>query len=671
MNRSKGLNKTLIISLVIAAVVLIVGIIIGYNYWQAEQREKQANETAELFIESLENQDYEQYTAMLSAPSLEEVNYTKEEVQERYDTIYGGIGASDITAEDILLNKNEETDEFELQYTLHMTTSLGELEPKTYQTQLHETEDGFTVDWNTHLIFPGMEPGDTVQIVFQTGERGNIFDRNGELLAGKAPAWKAGLYPAYLGEGEEKEENLQTIADAFDTTVESLEHLLSAGWVTEETFVPVTIVDEEDRPEIPGVLYQETTARSYPLEEAGAHLIGYTGEVFAEDLEENPTLQPGDIIGKSGLEATFDERLRSNRGGTIRILTGEGEEKNTLQEAPAEDGEDITLTIDSALQQEYFDAFADESGAAVVTEPTSGELLVLTSSPSYSPTKMARGISAEEYQAYAENEESPFLPRYTARYAPGSTFKAITGAIGLDNGTTTTEESHSITGYEWKKDDSWGDFVVTRIQNQPTEVDLEDAFVYSDNIFFAREVVEMGAESFMNGLTAFPFGESFDLPIAMNPAQITNSGSFDNEMLLADTAFGQGQLLMSPLHQAVFFSPFATGGELVFPKLEENVDTPENIQPITAESAEIVRNYLIQVVENPNGTGHVLNNAPFSIAAKTGTTEIQADDEENNVNTNGFLFAFDADNQNYLSVLLIEDAEGVDVVQQFSSVLSQ
>ncbi len=663
-------RKWLIIGGVFAVILLTIGGVTGYTYWQGEQRKEQAHQTAQTFVEALENQDYEQLSAMLSESSLEEAAYTREEVVERYETIYGGIGASELQAADIQLAEEKETDAFSLQYDLHMTTSLGKLAPQTHQTSLQETEEGFTVDWDTSLIFPEMAAGDTVQITMQTGERGNIFDRHGELLAGKAPAWEAGLYPASLGEGDEREENLEAIADAFDTSTEHLENLLSASWVTAETFVPVTIVEEADRAEIPGVLYQETTARAYPLGEAGAHLIGYTGEVFAEDLEENPTLQPGDIIGKSGLEATFDDRLRGGKGGTIAVLNADGETKTVLQEAPVEDGEDITITIDRTMQQTYFDAFDGESGAAVVTEPTTGELLVLTSSPSYDPTAMARGISAEAYQTYAEDERAPFLPRYTARYAPGSTFKVITGAIGLDSGTTTTEETQTITGYEWQKDESWGDHVIRRVQNRPTEVNLEEAYVFSDNIFFAREALEMGAETFMDGLAQFPFGETFDLPISMNPAQITNSGSFDNEMLLADTAYGQGQLLMSPLHQAIFYSPFATGGDLVFPALERTEEEPESIQPITPESADTVKNYLVQVVKNPNGTAHALNEAPVTIAAKTGTTEIQSQEEADRMDVNGFLLAFDAEEQSYLSVILVEDAEGVDVVRQFSSVVN-
>lgn len=671
-SRKKNTSKSNIgryIGIIIVSILLIVALIIGYKYWTGKQRKEKANEVATSFIEALEAKDYDQLTNTLSPSSLEEIGYTEEKVKERYETIYGGIGANDLEVDHMELEESEEDNSFVLRYDLNMTTSLGELETQSYETNLQEIDNDFFVAWNTHLIFPDMDEEDTIQIQFTSGKRGNILDRNGELLAGEGKAWQVGLHPAQLEEGEGKEENLQNIAKTFDINVEQLEQLLSAEWVTDESFVPFALVDEGKTPEITGVVYQETTTRSYFLGEAGAHLIGYIGEVYAEDIEEDPSLQPGDIIGKSGLEAAFDDRLRGGKGGEINILDEAGETKSTLQKAPVEDGEDITLTIDSKLQKRYFETFEGEKGGAVVTDPTSGELLVLTSSPSYDPTLMARGISGDKYQEYAESPDSPFLARYAARYAPGSTFKMITAAIGLESGTTNLEKTHTITGLQWQKDDSWGNYKVTRVSDHPTEVNLEDALIYSDNIFFAQEVLEMGAETYLEGLKKFPFDETFDLPINMKKAQISNSGSFDSQPLLADTAFGQGQLLMSPLHQAIFYSAFANNGTLTFPKLELNSNEPETMQPIEPKTAETIEKILVQVVEDSNGTAHVLNKSPLSLAAKTGTAEFKGEEEGND--TNGFVVAFDAENHSFLSTIFIEDKSGSSVANQFASVLAQ
>jgi penicillin-binding protein len=664
----KGKNKGLYIGIAAAVVVVIVAVVIGYNYWSAERRKERANQTAQTFIEQVEGQAYGELAHSVSSASLADISYSPQDVEERYETVYGGIGVTDVTAKNIDLAENEETSEYTLTYDLQMTTSLGELSPQSYSTTFHEMDDEFRVNWAPSLIFPEMEEGDTVRINFTSGARGSILDRNGELLAGAGPVWEAGLYPALLGDGEEQRENLEIIAETFETSVDYLENELAAAWVTPESFVPFTIVEEGETPDVTGVVYQETSARTYPLGEAGAHLIGYIGEVFAEDIEENPTLQAGDTIGKSGLEAAYDERLRGQRGGEITIQNSEGEVQRTLQEAPVEDGEDVTLTIDGNMQEEYYDQFGGSSGAAVVTKPTTGELLVLTSAPSYDPTLMARGISADAYEEYMENPELPFLPRYTARYAPASTFKVITAAIGLDSNTTTLDETRSINGLEWQRDDSWGNYQVTRVSEQPTEVNLVDALIYSDNIFFAQEAIEMGAETYLDGLRAFPFGESFDLPISMEPAQISNSGSIDSEMLLSDTSFGQGELLLSPIHQAIFYSPFVNEGELVFPKLEADADNAESIQPISLEAAETVNDILIDVVENPAGTAHGLNNSSYSLAAKTGTGEFQAVDAEDENDINGFLLTYDAENQSFLSLILVEGTGGSNVAEQFAPV---
>ena len=197
--------------------MLIVAGIVGYNYWTQKQREEQANEAAQSFIDALENQDYEQLSTLVSPSSLEEIDYSKEDVQERYETIYGGVDATDIIAENMQLNEDEESQQYVFQYDLQMTTSLGELSPQTYQTSFQETENGFTVNWEPSLIFGEMDLGDTVQIRVTSGKRGNIFDRNGGITSRRRPCVASRIASSSLEDGEEQEENLKTIADTFDT----------------------------------------------------------------------------------------------------------------------------------------------------------------------------------------------------------------------------------------------------------------------------------------------------------------------------------------------------------------------------------------------------------------------------------------------------------------------
>ena len=142
-------------------------------------------------------------------------------------------------------------------------------------------------------------------------------------------------------------------------------------------------------------------------------------------------------------------------------------------------------------------------------------------------------------------------------------------------------------------------------------------------------------------------------------------------MILSDTAYGQGELLISPIQQAIFFSPFANEGELVYPVLELNQEDPEVSQPVTSESANIITELLIQVAESPNGTAHLLHDSPLTLAAKTGTTEVQSAENEGENNSDGFLLVFDADAHTFLSIILIEDSTGSQVVEQFAPLLEQ
>lgn len=637
-----------------AALLVLGGGYYGYTVYQDRQEEAAAKKALTSFIDALADQKYSDLPAFVSEDSLASTGFTADEVSAKYEAIFTGIGAESFKASGIEVTPNDKhSDQFNFQYNGSLTTSLGELTELSYSGTITVADNEAKIDWSPQLIFPGMEGQDKVSISVDNATRGEILDRNNEPLAENGTLYQLGVVPGQLGTGDEKNANIKAIAERFDLTEEAIEQALGQSWVQDELFVPLKIIEPTD--EMPtGTSLKETTGRTYPLGEAAAQLIGYLGNVTAEDIEKDETLASNGQIGRSGLEAAFDKELRGENGGKIAITDEDGAEKAVLLEKERADGKDIQLTIDAQAQKTAFDSLQNQAGATVVTEPKTGDLLVLASSPSYDPNKMTQGISQEDYDAYEQNEDLPFISRFATAYAPGSTFKAITGAIGLENGTIDPTQSIAIDGLKWQKDSSWGDYFVTRVTDVAS-VNLKDALVYSDNIYMAQQTLSMGEDAFRDGLSKLIFGETLDLPIAMNPAQISNEDSFNSDILLADTGYGQGELLLNPIQQAAIYSVFANQGKLVYPRLVKEAEQKDK-EVFKAETIDQINQDLTAVVSDPNGTAHSLAALNIPLAAKTGTAEIKEKQDEKG-QENSFLFAFDSQDQGFLMVSMLEDRQ--------------
>lgn len=636
------------------ALLVLGGGYYGYTVYQDRQEEAAAKKALTSFIDALADQKYSDLPAFVSEDSLASTGFTADEVSAKYEAIFTGIGAESFKASGIEVTPNDkDSDQFNFQYNGSLTTSLGELTELSYSGTITVADNEAKIDWSPQLIFPGMEGQDKVNISVDNATRGEILDRNNEPLAENGTLYQLGVVSGQLGTGDEKNANIKAIAERFDLTEEAIEQALGQSWVQDELFVPLKIIEPTD--EMPtGTSLKETTGRTYPLGEAAAQLIGYLGNVTAEDIEKDETLASNGQIGRSGLEAAFDKELRGENGGKIAITDEDGAEKAVLLEKERADGKDIQLTIDAQAQKTAFDSLQNQAGATVVTEPKTGDLLVLASSPSYDPNKMTQGISQEDYDAYEQNEDLPFISRFATAYAPGSTFKAITGAIGLENGTIDPTQSIAIDGLKWQKDSSWGDYFVTRVTDVAS-VNLKDALVYSDNIYMAQQTLSMGEDAFRDGLSKLIFGETLDLPIAMNPAQISNEDSFNSDILLADTGYGQGELLMNPIQQAAIYSVFANQGKLVYPRLVKEAEQKDK-EVFKAETIDQINQDLTAVVSDPNGTAHSLAALNIPLAAKTGTAEIKEKQDEKG-QENSFLFAFDSQDQGFLMVSMLEDRQ--------------
>ncbi|AOZ88024.1 penicillin-binding protein [Bacillus xiamenensis] len=617
-------------------------------------KEKEALQTAQSFTNQLKKKDFTKLADEVTSTSLKGNDFSKKQLAEKYDNIFSGIGAHDVNISKLKVEKQDKGDGYEFTYDVTMKTSLGKLNKLSYKGVLSKEDNQWKVDWKPNLIFPQMEKRDTIKVKSDPAVRGSIVDRKGRALAETTGGNALGIIPGKLGTGKTKESHIKKISSAFDIDEEFIQNQLKQTWVTDDTFVPLkSMLEQMQIPkDVSGVTYQPKEMRYYPYNEAAAHLTGYVGKANADDIKRNPALKADQIIGKTGLEYTFDQNLRGQDGGSILIVHDETGIEETLQKTERKDGKTVKLTIDASLQKKAYQQLKGEKGAVTIMNPSSGDLLALVSTPSYDVNLMTNGVTPKQYRAYSENPDLPFQARYASRYAPGSTFKTITAAIGLETGVTKPNKVRTIHGLKWQKDQSWGNYQITRVHDKE-HVNMVDALVYSDNIYFGQEALEIGKDTYEKKVKTFGFGEDLHMPFTMKPAQVSNDG-IQSDILLADSAYGQGELLMSPIEQIHAYSPFATGGKLVYPRVIQDEKTASPKQIIKEDSANKVKDTLTQVVTNSNGTAHSLQIKGADIAAKTGTAELKSKQGATDGTENGFLLAFHPKKEDYILIGMIE-----------------
>lgn len=564
--------------------------------------------------------------------------------------------------EDAEWNEEEPAD-FPVQ--VKMDTVAGPVEFEQNMTLLHEThgeEENWFVEWNPSFIFPQLEAEDKIQIERVQAARGEILDRNGLALAINGGGFNIGIVPEKFTDESKKAE----LAKLLGITAESIDQKLGQSWVKPELFVPIAKLARTDTEtidaaiKIPGVAAQNTPMREYPYGAALSHVTGYIGSITAEQLEERKDqgYTANDQIGRGGMEGVLEERLRGTDGLKIWIdKPVEGIDPITVAEKPVENGETVQLTIDAELQKKTYDAMKGEPGTSAALNPKTGETLALVSSPGFDPNEFMLGISGTRYKELEEDPKNPLFNRFRAAYAPGSTLKPVTAAIGMEAGTLKPAEGITINGKTWQKDASWGDYKVSRLHPEaPNPVDLNIALVYSDNIYFAQQALNMGNETFVAGLKEFGFGEEIEFPLGLKASQISNEGTIGSAGQLADTSFGQGQMLTNIVHLASMYEPFLTDGVMYKPTLlldeEDSQVWKEGL--VSAETAATLRTAMRNVVVD--GYAQSANIPEAELAGKTGTAELKAAGEDRG-KENGFFVTYDASNPDVLMAMMIENVE--------------
>ena len=660
--------------LIIFSLILVLSLI----FFITKQTHK--NTTEQLLTEYMNYINKHEYEKMYKMISKEHSsNISMEEFVKRNKNIYEGLETKDLSIKIL----NEKSNGKEISYLTSFNTLAGEVK---FQNEVNFIKEKFEYKlvWKDSIIFPQLESTDKVRIDTVEAERGQILDRNGKVLAGKGVASSVGLVP---GKIQDKENTIIKLAELLEVDIDVIKNKLSAEWVKDDSFVPIKTIpkvselelmkinpdenlvklkeNQEELLSIPGVMINDIEVRDYPLKEAASHLVGYIQKVTAEDLEENKGkgYDSNSVIGRSGIESLYEDKLKGQNGCMIYIEDEFGNRKDIIVDKPVQNGEDIQLTIDAELQKVLYEQFKEDKSCSVTMNPYTGEVLALVSTPAYDNNDFIMGLSSEQWTALNEDENKPMYNRFRQVWCPGSKFKPITAAVGLESGTIDPMEDYGNVGLSWQKDASWGSYHVTTLHAYEPVI-LENALIYSDNIYFAKAALKIGSEEMESSLTGLGFNEELPFEIKMAESQYSNTDGIETEIQLADSGYGQGQILVNPLHMACIYSAFCNEGNVIKPYLVyKNEIAAEYWIPgaFSNETASRVLEGTKKVVNDSNGTGYAAHRDDILLAGKTGTAEIKASKDDTSGTELGWFAIFTAEDtveRPILIISMVEDVKG-------------
>jgi len=636
-------KKTIIIISSVAAAVVILGGGAATYYTMTQTDAGKAKRVAKNYVANFKAQKFDQVLKDAEAKTVKayKLKASQPAADMKADFKYFDVTKIDVGA---LKTKKNSLGNYTFQFTATLTTPIGKIKDQTYSIPVKIVDGKAKIQYSPSLILPDLKKGTDVYIAKDGGERGQILDRNGEVLAGSVETKELQIVPKYFldAQGNIDETKVDAIATKYNASADDIKKGIEDYKDHPDWGYPVKTLGADDYQgddDGDGATVVANYQRNYPLGAAAAQLIGYTGAVTKEDIDKDPLLGSNDIIGRDGLELTLDSKLRGKEAIKYQIIDKNGTVIKNLVEQKFVKGQDIKLTIDANVQKNAYEGFNNVPGSAVIESPATGELLALASSPSYDPNTLS-----ENYNSISSNPDAPFIARYTKGYAPASTFKQVTAAIGLDNGTLNPSEALTIEGKKW------AEYSVTRV-NSDTSVNLQTALWHSDNIYFAKQALKIGRETFQDALLKkFTFGKDYDLPIAMKAPSFSNDGKLDSDKQLADTAYGQGQMSVNPIEMVTMYNFLDNDGTIVMPKLLLDAKTTKIENAVKPENAKIILDDEVGVVENSDGYAHNLYNANYKIGAKTGTAEV------GNGNQNSLVSVHDIQNKKFSALFIVENS---------------
>ena len=493
--------------------------------------------------------------------------------------------------------------------------------------------------------------------------RGNIYDAGGVPLAVNVRTFDIKVYPMDLT----KDSDVLGVSGLFSRhgipmTAEKLREGMEKQYVAPYRAVSIatnlTLAQVSDLvmdPEFPQYLFPSPVwRRIYPGGTLVAHVMGYVGEITRDELEDQRDLyyQGGDIVGKNGIEAMYEEELRGVVGEQVVEVDSRGRRLRDIRYNDPQKGNDVKLTIDLAAQREASSIMDGRRGALVVMNANDGSVPVFFSSPTYDPNPLTWGISSSEWSALLNDKDKPMMNRVMGgAYPPGSTFKVITAAAILMEGTANI---HSTTFCPGSFTLGPQTFRCWKRSGHGTE-NIVGALRDSCDVYFYQMSVKLGIDKLIRWGNVFGIGQKtgIDLPGESRgniAGREWKKSRFRESWYQGDTvnySIGQGFLLMTPLQLARVYTAFANGGKLMVPRLNATKAPEWTNIGVSKANMDIIRRGIREVVSS--GTGRVAGRYGVEIAGKTGTAQNPHGDDHA-----WFAGYVPIDNPKYVAVALVE-----------------
>ena len=472
--------------------------------------------------------------------------------------------------------------------------------------------------------------------------RGLIYDRNGVLLANNVPSFSLYVTLEDVKDREDLTRKLMKLVRLDEVRLRKKLSERSTKLVQRKVKDRLTLREaaliESHRLDLPGVMIQAESQRNFPTGLTASHVIGYVGEVSADQLEqaEYVDLHQGSIVGQYGVENTYDRFLRGRAGQKLIEADALGHEKRTVSVEKPRAGDDLYLTIDLRLQKLAEELLGDEAGAIVALDPKTGEVLALASRPAFDPNVLSRELTAKQWEEVVQHEGRPLTNRATqGQYPPGSTFKIAMAAAALE--TKTVEPSTQIRcagGYQFGRR-----FYRDWKAGGHGLMNVTEALVQSCDVFFYTAGQRMGIDTIASYAKLFGLGSPTGIELPSERLGIVPSTDWKQKVrseqwLPGETisaSIGQGYVTVTPIQMASLTATVANNGVPVRPRLVKAVmdratgrvlelpSVPLSRLSIRPETLAIIRNALAGVVTE--GTARSAKSSLVTIAGKTGTAQ--------------------------------------------------